>query len=123
MIGVLEQSECGVRTKLSHKRLQELQVGELITRSLDEQHRHLHGEEVRSALEGAVSKTAEKALGLREIDSLSADDARDRIVARTRQYAAYQRKWMRRIPGLVMVDATRPTAEVVDAILEVARAR
>ncbi|TMM07827.1 MAG: tRNA (adenosine(37)-N6)-dimethylallyltransferase MiaA [Actinobacteria bacterium] len=80
-------------------------------------------EEVRSALEGAVSKTAEKALGLREIDSLSADDARDRIVARTRQYAAYQRKWMRRIPGLVMVDATRPTAEVVDAILEVARAR
>jgi len=80
-------------------------------------------EEVRSALEGVVSKTAEKALGLREIASLSTDDARDRIVARTRQYAAYQRKWMRRIPGLVTLDATRPTAEVVDAILEVARAR
>jgi len=80
-------------------------------------------EEVRSALEGSVSKTAENALGLREIASLSSDDARARIVARTRQYAAYQRKWMRRIPGLVMVDATRPTAEVVDAILEVARAR
>jgi tRNA dimethylallyltransferase len=80
-------------------------------------------EEVRSALEGVVSKTAEKALGLREIASLSTDDARDRIVARTRQYAAYQRKWMRRIPGLVTLDATRPTAEVVDAILEQARSR
>ena len=79
--------------------------------------------EVGRALAGRVSKTAEKALGLREIASLPPDRARERIVVRTRQYAAYQRKWMRRIPGLVMVDATRPAAEVVDAILEVARAR
>ena len=80
-------------------------------------------EEVRRALAGPVSKTAEKALGLREIAALSPDEARERIVVRTRQYAAYQRKWMRRIPGLVAVDATRPVAEVVDAILEMARAR
>jgi len=80
-------------------------------------------EEVRSALTGPVSKTAEKALGLREIVELDPEGARLRIVTRTRQYAAYQRKWMRRIPGLVTVDATRPVAEVVDAILEVARAR
>src|SRR5262249_50393317 len=78
-------------------------------------------DEGRRALEGRVSRTAEKALGLHEIASLSPSDARVRIVARTRQYAAYQRKWMRRIPGLVTVDATRPVAEVVDAILEEAR--
>jgi tRNA dimethylallyltransferase len=81
------------------------------------------GDEVRRALEGPISRTAEKALGLREIASLPPDEARARIVVRTRQYAAYQRKWMRRISGIVMVDATRSPAEVVDEILEVARAR
>jgi len=80
-------------------------------------------DEVRAVLPGRVSRTAEKALGLREIAELPADEAQQRIVKRTRQYAAYQRKWMRRIPGLVPVDATRPAAEVVDAILEVACAR
>src|SRR5262249_27091432 len=60
-------------------------------------------EEVRHAVGGPVSRTAEKALGLLEIASLSPSDARERIVARTRQYAAYQRKWMRRTPGLVTI--------------------
>jgi tRNA dimethylallyltransferase len=77
--------------------------------------------EVDGALAAGVSKTAEKALGLREIAALPAEGARERIVVRTRQYAAYQRKWMRRIPGLVTVDATRRVAEVVDEILERAR--
>ncbi len=80
-------------------------------------------DEVRGALESGVSRTADKALGLREIASLAPDDARRRIVVRTRQYAAYQRKWMRRIPGLVTVDAARPAEEIVDEILEVARIR
>jgi len=80
-------------------------------------------QEVLRAVAGPVSRTAEKALGLREIASLPPQEARERIVVRTRQYAAYQRKWMRRIPGLVTVDATRPAVEVADAILEVARAR
>jgi tRNA dimethylallyltransferase len=80
-------------------------------------------EEVRSATAVSLSKTAERALGLREIASLTPTEAHARIVVRTRQYAAYQRKWMRRIPGLVTVDATRPVGEIVDAILEVARAR
>jgi tRNA dimethylallyltransferase len=85
-------------------------------------------EEVRAALRrGPVSHTAAKALGLREIVELPEDDARERIVRRTLQYAAYQRKWMRRIPGIVMIDAgkddVRPPGEVADAILEVARAR
>ncbi len=80
-------------------------------------------EEVRKALQQPVSRTAEKALGLRELAELSPDEALERIVMRTRRYAAYQRKWMRRIRGIVMIDADRPSTEVADAILEVARAR
>jgi tRNA dimethylallyltransferase len=80
-------------------------------------------EEVRRALQGPVSRTAEKALGLRELAVLAPDEARERIEARTRHYAAYQRKWMRRIPGIVMIDADRAPDEVADAILQVARAR
>ncbi len=80
-------------------------------------------EEARRALQMPVSRTAEKALGLRELAELSPEEAFERIVARTRRYAVYQLKWMRRIPGIVMIDADRPPAEVADAILEVARAR
>ena len=80
-------------------------------------------EEARRALAGPVSRTAEKALGLRELAELPRDEAFERIVARTRRYAAYQRKWMRRIPGIVMIEADRPPDEVASAILEVARAR
>lgn len=80
-------------------------------------------EEAERALAGPVSRTAEKALGLRELAGLPRDEAFERIVARTRRYAAYQRKWMRRIPGIVMIEADRPPDEVASAILEVARAR
>ena len=80
--------------------------------------------EVEAALaDGPVSRTAEKAMGLREIATLPADEAQAALTARTKRYAAYQRKWMRRIPGIVMIDADRPAAEVADALLEVARAR
>lgn len=79
--------------------------------------------EVRAALEAGVSPTAAKALGLAEIATLPEAEARERIIIRTRRYAAYQRKWMRRIPGLVSVDGTRRPEEVADEVLEVARAR
>jgi tRNA dimethylallyltransferase len=80
-------------------------------------------DEVRAAHARGLSRTAEKAHGLRELSELSAEEALERIVVRTRRYASYQRKWMRRIPGIVMIDADRPADEVADAILEVARAR
>jgi len=79
--------------------------------------------EVRRAREERISRTAEQALGLAELSELPEREAFERIVAKTRRYAIYQRKWMRRIPGLVMIDADRPPIEVADAILEVARAR
>lgn len=80
-------------------------------------------EEARTVVAAGVSRTAEKTLGLRELTELPTADALERLIVRTRRYAAYQRKWMRRIPGIVMIDADRPANQVADAILEVARAR
>jgi tRNA dimethylallyltransferase len=76
-------------------------------------------DEVRAALSGPVSHTAEKTLGLAEIAELG-PDALEAIVARTRRYAAYQRKWMRRIPDLVLLDGTRAPGELADDIVELA---
>ena len=89
----------------------------------DEMFRRGVADEVRRAGAGPISHTAEKALGLQELATLAADEARAAIVARTLRYAAYQRKWMRRIPGIVLVDANRPADEIADDVLELARAR
>ncbi len=100
---------------------------DVLERRIEERTRRLFErgvvEEVRAALRSGVSRTADKALGLQEIAELPAEEARAAIVLRTRQYASYQRKWMRRIPGIVMIDADRPPEKVADAILEVARTR
>ena len=80
-------------------------------------------DEVRRALAGPISPTARQALGLEEVATLPPDDAKAALVRRTRRYASYQRKWMRRIPDIVSLSADRPPGEVADAILEVARAR
>ena len=80
-------------------------------------------EEARAALASPISRTAAMALGLVELTTLPLDEAADRIEMRTRRYAAYQSKWMRRIPGIELVRADRPAAEVVDEIIDLARAR
>jgi tRNA dimethylallyltransferase len=84
-------------------------------------------DEVCRALADGVSRTAGQALGLREIAELSPDEAQEALLRRTRRYAAYQRKWMRRIPGIVMIEAAsepaRPARLVAHEILEVARTR
>lgn len=74
-------------------------------------------EEVRRALAGPVSATARTVYGLREVAELPREEAIEALIVRTRRYAAYQRKWMRRIPGLVRVRADRPPAEVAAEIL------
>jgi tRNA dimethylallyltransferase len=79
--------------------------------------------EARRALAGPISATARTIHGLEDVAELPPDEALAGVVRRTRRYAAYQRKWMRRIPGLVSLPADRPPSEVADAILEVARAR
>jgi tRNA dimethylallyltransferase len=72
--------------------------------------------EVSAALAQPLSSTAEKILGLREVAELPRAEAIAAIAQRTRRYAAYQRKWMRRIPGLEPLDATRPADELAAAI-------
>jgi tRNA dimethylallyltransferase len=78
-------------------------------------------DEVRSALAGHVSQTAEKTLGLSEIAGLEPHEALERIVMRTRRYAAYQRKWMRRIPDLVLLDGSLPSEQLAAEIVAEAR--
>lgn len=80
-------------------------------------------EEVRGALAAPLSATARKTLGLDEVAGLPREEAVAAIIVRTRRYAAYQRKWMRRVPGLVMVDADRPPGDIADDIVALARPR
>ena len=80
-------------------------------------------DEARTALARPISMTARQALGLDELATLPRAEARKRIVERTGRYAAYQRKWMRRIPGIVLVDADQPPDRIADAILDLARSR
>jgi tRNA dimethylallyltransferase len=80
-------------------------------------------EEVRRALEEPLSSTARHVIGLREVAELAREDAIDAIVRRTLRYAAYQRKWLRRIEGAVSLRADRPAEEIAGEVLEVARAR
>jgi tRNA dimethylallyltransferase len=74
-------------------------------------------EEVRRALAGPISPTARTIHGLTDVAELPREEAIDALVTRTRRYAAYQRKWMRRIPGLVRIDGDRPPAEVAQEIV------
>ncbi|HSE82885.1 MAG TPA: tRNA (adenosine(37)-N6)-dimethylallyltransferase MiaA [Gaiellaceae bacterium] len=80
-------------------------------------------EEVACALAQPLSSTARKVIGLHEFATLPPDEAVEAVALKTRQYAAYQRKWLRRLPGVVSVRADRPPDAVADEILEVARAR
>jgi tRNA dimethylallyltransferase len=67
--------------------------------------------EVRTALAGPVSATAAATHGLADFAELRRDEAIAAYNRRVSRYAAYQRKWMRRIPGLVPVAADRPPEE------------
>lgn len=80
-------------------------------------------EEACRALAGSVSQTALTVHGLRDFAELPLEEAVETYNRRVRRYAAYQRKWMRRIPGVVIIDANRPATEVADEIVALARAR
>ena len=75
-------------------------------------------EEVRAA-----GEVAPQVLGLDAVRTLPREEAIAELERATVRFAAYQRKWMRRIPGIVMIDADRPAGEVADEILEMACAR
>ena len=79
-------------------------------------------DEVAGAVEGSISGTASKIIGLREVAERPREDAIAAIALRTRRYAAYQRKWMRRIPGIEAVSAVRSPEAVAADILALCRA-
>jgi tRNA dimethylallyltransferase len=74
-------------------------------------------DEVVRALSGPISATASTIHGLQDVSELPREEAIEALVARTRRYAAYQRKWMRRIPGLEVLDAGGPPDEVAQEIV------
>jgi len=84
-----------------------------------------HGveEEVAHASAGSLSNTAAQVIGLREVRELPREEAGAAIVRRTLQYAAYQRKWMRRVPGLITLAADHAPASVAEALLAAVRER
>jgi tRNA dimethylallyltransferase len=75
-------------------------------------------EEVRRADAAGASHTARKALGFEEL--LRGDV--EAMKRRTRQYARRQLTWMRKLPGVVLVDASGREGADVAAELEVAAA-
>lgn len=74
-------------------------------------------DEVQRALAGPVSDTARTIHGLRDIAELPREQAIEALVTRTRRYAAYQRKWMRRIPGIALLAGDRPPGEVAEDVV------
>jgi tRNA dimethylallyltransferase len=74
-------------------------------------------EEVRRALAEPLSATARQVIGLRQVADLPREEAVAALSQRTRAYAAYQRKWLRRLPGVHRVSADRPIPVVAGEIL------
>ena len=101
--------------------------GEVLAARIEERARRMFAAgvetEVAAALATGPSPTVARTLGLREIAGLPREEALAALIVRTRRYTSYQRKWMRRIPGLVSVNADRPPDEISDEIVEVASAR
>jgi len=80
-------------------------------------------DEARAALARPLSRSASKVMGLADFAELPAEDAYEALVANNRRLARYQRKWMRRIPGLVPLDGARSADAVAVEIVETVRRR
>ncbi len=79
--------------------------------------------EVRGIGAAGFSKTAAQALGYKEIlehlaGTVSEDEAVEKIVVRTRQFAVRQERWFRRDPRVRWIDVEDdPVAEVTPAVI------
>jgi tRNA dimethylallyltransferase len=80
-------------------------------------------DEARAALARPLSRSARKVMGLVDFAERPPGEASDSLVANNRRLARYQRKWMRRIPGLIAVDANRAPEEIAADIVGIARSR
>jgi tRNA dimethylallyltransferase len=79
-------------------------------------------DEARRAWSRPLSATARQVLGLEEFATLAEDAAVAAVVAATKRLARYQRKWLRRMPGVTTLAADRPPEEIADAIVALGRA-
>jgi tRNA dimethylallyltransferase len=70
-----------------------------------------------------LSQTARKVLGVEQFALLPEEEAIAGVTQATRRLARYQRKWLRRIPGVIRVDANRAPSEVADEIVALGRER
>jgi tRNA dimethylallyltransferase len=68
-----------------------------------------------------LSQTARKVLGLEEFATLPLDEAVERVTVATGRLARYQRKWLRRMPSVVTLDANRPPEEIAADIVALGR--
>jgi tRNA dimethylallyltransferase len=87
------------------------QLGERIARRVERMLTAGAVEEVETALERGVSRTAAKAIGFAEISAHLRGDATlaevgERIARRHRQYAKRQLTWMRKLPAVELIDRT-----------------
>jgi tRNA dimethylallyltransferase len=78
-------------------------------------------EEAARAWAQPLSETARKVLGLEEFATLPLEDAVERVTAATGRLARYQRKWLRRMRGVVTLDANRPPEEIAVDIVALGR--
>ena len=78
-------------------------------------------DEARSAWAAGPSETAAKVLGLEQFATLPVDDAVAHVLQSTRRLARYQRKWLRRMPGVVTLDGNRSVEEIADEIVALER--
>jgi tRNA dimethylallyltransferase len=80
-------------------------------------------DEARAAWTAPHSHTAAQILGLEEFATLPVAEAVERVTQATRRLARYQRKWLRRMPGVVTLDGARPAEQIADEIVSLERSR
>lgn len=78
-------------------------------------------DEARRAWEEPLSQTARKILGLEQFATLPEEEAIAEVAQATRRLARYQRKWLRKMPNVVTLDANRSAEELADAIVALGR--
>jgi tRNA dimethylallyltransferase len=78
-------------------------------------------EEARAAWALPLSETARKVMGLEQFATLPQEEAIAAVAQATRRLARYQRKWLRKMPGVVRLDGNRPAGEVADEIIALGR--
>lgn len=78
-------------------------------------------DEAGRAWEQPLSETARKVLGLEEFATLPLAEAVERVTVATGRLARYQRKWLRRMPGVVTLDANRSSEEIAADIVALGR--